>query len=40
MWGPFGEINDYASKEWNGLFGYYYYNRWSLFFYEVITAVI
>ena len=34
------EINDYASKEWNGLLGKYYYNRWNLFFSEIIRALI
>lgn len=31
LWGPTGEINDYASKEWAGLVGEYYATRWSLF---------
>ncbi|KAK8803747.1 hypothetical protein WA158_001441 [Blastocystis sp. Blastoise] len=32
LWGPRGEINDYAAKMWNGLVGTYYYGRWSYFF--------
>ena len=29
LWGPDGEINDYASKQWAGLVGQYYHDRWS-----------
>jgi len=31
LWGPSGQINDYASKQWGGLIGSYYYSRWKLF---------
>jgi alpha-N-acetylglucosaminidase len=31
LWGPDGEINDYASKQWGGIVGGYYLPRWSLF---------
>lgn len=31
LWGPDGEINDYASKEWAGLVGQYYRGRWEIF---------
>ncbi|TFY63212.1 hypothetical protein EVJ58_g3385 [Rhodofomes roseus] len=31
LWGPDGEINDYASKQWAGLVGTYYYQRWETF---------
>jgi alpha-N-acetylglucosaminidase len=31
LWGPNGEINDYASKQWGGLVGPYYGRRWSVF---------
>ena len=31
MWGPIGEINDYAAKQWGGLISEYYYKRWKLF---------
>ena len=31
LWGPTGEIDDYASKQWAGLVGEYYATRWSLF---------
>ena len=32
LWGPTGEINDYAAKEWAGLISTYYIQRWELFF--------
>ncbi|KAH9857034.1 alpha-N-acetylglucosaminidase [Lenzites betulinus] len=31
LWGPDGEINDYASKAWAGLVGTYYKPRWAAF---------
>lgn len=31
-WGPNGEINDYSSREWNGLMSDYYKQRWRLLF--------
>ncbi|KIJ41515.1 glycoside hydrolase family 89 protein [Sphaerobolus stellatus SS14] len=31
LWGPTGQINDYASKQWAGLVGTYYLPRWQLF---------
>ncbi|XP_067625676.1 alpha-N-acetylglucosaminidase isoform X2 [Eurosta solidaginis] len=30
-WGPNGQILDYATKQWSGVVGDYYYPRWSLF---------
>lgn len=36
MWGPSSQINDYASKQWNGLMGKYYYVRWIRFFEEIV----
>ena len=32
LWGPHGEINDYARKEWGGLVRSYYKKRYSLLF--------
>jgi alpha-N-acetylglucosaminidase len=32
LWGPSGQIVDYATKQWNGIFEDYYRPRWSLFF--------
>ena len=31
LWGPHGEITDYASKQWAGLVSSYYIPRWRLF---------
>lgn len=31
LWGPQGEIEDYASKQWSGLVGDYYASRWEQF---------
>lgn len=31
LWGPTGEISDYASRQWGGLVGSYYLPRWELF---------
>ena len=31
LWGPDGEINDYASKQWSGIVGTYYAARWQTF---------
>ncbi|KAH7886790.1 glycoside hydrolase family 89 protein [Phlebopus sp. FC_14] len=31
LWGPTGQINDYASKQWGGLVGNYYAPRWQAF---------
>ena len=31
LWGPTGQINDYAKKEWGGLVRDYYKPRWALF---------
>lgn len=31
LWGPNGEISDYASRQWAGLVGAYYLPRWQMF---------
>ena len=31
LWGPTGQVEDYASKQWARLVGTYYAQRWSLF---------
>ncbi|KEF52074.1 alpha-N-acetylglucosaminidase [Exophiala aquamarina CBS 119918] len=31
LWGPNGEISDYASRQWAGLVGSYYLPRWQIF---------
>jgi len=32
LWGPTGQISDYASKQWGGLISSYYIPRWQRFF--------
>eukprot|EP01060_Flectonema_neradi_P039272 TRINITY_DN857_c3_g1_i1.p1 TRINITY_DN857_c3_g1~~TRINITY_DN857_c3_g1_i1.p1 ORF type:complete len:723 (+),score=163.84 TRINITY_DN857_c3_g1_i1:77-2245(+) len=39
LWGPKGEITDYASKQWSGLVSDYYYPRWELYLKTVNTAL-
>lgn len=39
LWGPTGNINDYANKQWSGLVGAYYKPRWELFVKEIVAAV-
>ncbi|XP_065187181.1 alpha-N-acetylglucosaminidase-like [Sycon ciliatum] len=39
LWGPSGQINDYAEKHWAGLVGTYYYGRWNLWQKTLQTAV-
>ncbi|KAF5300022.1 hypothetical protein FQR65_LT09279 [Abscondita terminalis] len=31
LWGPNGEIFDYANKQWSGMVSDYYFERWSMF---------
>lgn len=31
LWGPRGEVHDYASKQWSGLVSSYYLPRWEMF---------
>lgn len=31
LWGPTGQISDYASKDWSGLISTYYKPRWQIF---------
>lgn len=38
MWGPNGEISDYACKQWAELFHYYYIPRWSMFLNAALVA--
>jgi len=39
LWGPNGEISNYASKQWGGLVGGYHQPQWELFIDEVEKAV-
>ncbi|KOB71807.1 putative alpha-N-acetyl glucosaminidase [Operophtera brumata] len=38
LWGPKGEITDYACKQWAEMFLYYYIPRWSLFLNTFLEA--
>ena len=38
LWGPNGEIDDYANKNWANLVGDYYLTRWEFFFDVLITS--
>ncbi|XP_049878357.1 alpha-N-acetylglucosaminidase [Pectinophora gossypiella] len=38
LWGPNGEISDYACKQWAELFHYYYIPRWSMFLTAALEA--
>jgi alpha-N-acetylglucosaminidase len=39
LWGPRGEIADYASKQWSGLLSSYYLPRWQMFFQRIGMAL-
>ena len=39
LWGPTGQIDDYAAKQWSGLMSRYYGGRWKLFVDTLVTAV-
>ena len=38
LWGPSGQINDYASKQWAGVVGTYYKPRWAAFVDALVEA--
>jgi len=38
LWGPVGNINDYASKQWAGLIESYYFKRWRIFVDALVLA--
>ncbi|XP_059061052.1 alpha-N-acetylglucosaminidase [Achroia grisella] len=40
LWGPNGEISDYASKQWRELFTYYYIPRWTTFLRAALDAKV
>ncbi|XP_038066600.1 alpha-N-acetylglucosaminidase-like [Patiria miniata] len=40
LWGPKGEIRDYANKHWAGLVGRFYLERWSLFTTMIEQAIM
>lgn len=39
LWGPSGQIVDYATKQWNGIVADYYRPRWSLFFEQLRSSL-
>jgi alpha-N-acetylglucosaminidase len=39
LWGPSGQIVDYATKQWNGIARDYYLPRWKLFFDQLKTSL-
>jgi alpha-N-acetylglucosaminidase len=39
LWGPTGQIEDYAAKSWAGLYSSYYLERWNFFIDSVIYAM-
>lgn len=39
LWGPTGQIVDYATKQWNGIVRDYYHPRWALFFRQLKNSL-
>lgn len=39
LWGPSGEILDYANKQWGGLMEDYYAQRWGLFVHALVECL-
>ncbi|XP_065206466.1 alpha-N-acetylglucosaminidase [Planococcus citri] len=39
LWGPKGEILDYATRQWSGVVIDYYYPRWALFFHYLSISI-
>ncbi|XP_038160453.1 alpha-N-acetylglucosaminidase [Cyprinodon tularosa] len=39
LWGPSGEILDYANKQWGGLVEDYYAQRWALFVHTLVDCL-
>lgn len=40
LWGPHGEINDYSTRQWNGLVGDYHFHRWTEYLKTVEACVV
>lgn len=40
LWGPNGEIVDYANKQWSGVVSDLFYKRWGLFLYEMELSLL
>lgn len=39
LWGPNGEIVDYANKQWSGVVKDYFALRWSIFLQELLKSI-
>lgn len=39
LWGPLGEIRDYANKQWSGIVVDYFKPRWAIFLNELETSL-
>jgi alpha-N-acetylglucosaminidase len=39
LWGPDGNINDYAAKQWSGLVSDYHATRWALYWQTMTDAI-
>jgi len=40
LWGPNGEILDYAAKQWSGVVNDYFYPRWELFYHRLAESIL
>ncbi|KFM79408.1 Alpha-N-acetylglucosaminidase, partial [Stegodyphus mimosarum] len=40
LWGPTGELVDYANKQWAGLIAQYYRKRWHYFFKTLESCIL
>ncbi|PNF41381.1 hypothetical protein B7P43_G14430, partial [Cryptotermes secundus] len=40
LWGPRGEIVDYANKQWAGVVSHYFLPRWNLFLNALNTSLV
>ena len=40
LWGPSGEIHDYANKMWGGLIKGYYEKRWDVFLFYLLRSLL
>ena len=40
LWGPNGEILDYATKQWSGIVSDYYYPRWEMFYHRLAESIV
>ena len=40
LWGPHGEINDYSTRQWNGVMGDYHHHRWVEYLRRVVECVV